>query len=135
MPQPDDPTRCTQTTAGGHRCRMPRVNSHVTLCGTHLEAQQRRLRRESVRHAQDFLDGVTDLRSATAVNHVLGNLTALLTDNRIDYRKALVLGYLCQLLLQTISLAKEERWDDDPPLVSLPPPSLPPPTSTPAPAV
>jgi len=114
---------------------MPRVNSHVTLCGTHLEAQQRRLRREPVRHAQDFLDGVTDLRSATAVNHVLGNLTALLTDNRIDYRKALVLGYLCQLLLQTINLAKDERWDDDLPPDSLPPTSLPPTSSAPAAAV
>jgi len=135
MTQPDDPTRCTQTTADGRRCRMPRVNSHVTLCGTHLEAQQRRLRREPVRHAQDLMDGVTDLRSATAVNHVLGNLTALLTDGRIDYRKAVVLAYLCQLLLQTISMAEQERWDDDCPPGTLPPPSLLPPSSAPAAAV
>ena len=129
----DDPTRCTQTTSDGRRCRMPRVNSHVTLCGTHLEAQQRRLRREPARHAHDLLDGVSDLRSATSVNHVLGNLTALLTDNRIDYRKAAVLAYLCQLLLQSISIAKQERWDDDLPPSSPPPPILPPLISAPAP--
>ncbi len=129
MPHPDDPTRCTQTTAGGRRCRMPRVNSHVTLCGTHLEAQQRRLRREPARQVQEILEGVTDLRSATAVNHLLGNLTGMLTDNRIDYRKAVVLAYLCQLLLQTINMAKLERWDDACPPGTLPPPSLPPPTS------
>ncbi|HKM90282.1 MAG TPA: hypothetical protein VJX29_06685 [Candidatus Acidoferrales bacterium] len=130
MPQPDDPTRCTQTTADGRRCRMPRVNSHVTLCGTHLEAQQRRLRKEPVRHAQDAMHGVTDLRSATAVNHVLGNLSGMLTDGRIDFRKAAVLAYLCQLLLQSISMANQERWDDDPPPGTLPPPSLPAPTSS-----
>ena len=129
----DDSTRCTQTTADGRRCRMPRVNSHVTLCGTHLEAQQRRLRGEPVRHAQDVMDGVTDLRSATAVNHVLANLTGMLIDGRIDYRKAVVLAYLCQLLLQTISMAEQERWDDDCPPGT--PPSLLPPTSAPAAAV
>lgn len=131
MSQPDDPTRCTQTTADGRRCRMPRVNSHVTLCGTHLEAQQRRLRSEPARHAQDLLDGVTDLRSATAVNHVLGNLTTLLIDNRIDYRKAAVLAYLCQLLLQTVSMAKRERWDDGTAQGSQRPPNCVPPSSAP----
>ena len=129
MPQPDDPTRCTQTTADGRRCRMPRVNSHVSLCGTHLEAQQRRLRREPTRQAQDILGGVTDLRSATAVNHVLGNLSGMLTDGRIDFRKAAVLAYLCQLLLQSISMANQERWDDDPPPGSLSGPTPLPPCS------
>jgi len=111
MPKPDDDTRCTHTTADGRRCRMPRVNAHVSLCGTHLEAQQRRLRFEPGRHAQDALGGVTDMRSATNVNRVLANLTTMLTDDRIDYRKAIILAYLCQLLLQTIAMANNERWD------------------------
>ena len=122
---PLDDSRCTQTTAAGRRCKMPRVNSHVTLCGTHLEAQRCRLRSEPAHHAQDLLDGVTDLRSATSINHVLGNLTALLTDGRIDYRKAAVIAYLCQLLLQTISMARHERWDDDSPPGTLAPHRLP----------
>ena len=116
-------SRCTYTTARGHRCRMPRVNSHVSLCGTHLEAQRHCLRSESGRDAQDALGGVTDFRSATSVNHVLGNLTAMLTDNRIDYRKATVLAYLCQLLLQSISMANREHWSD-PAANSLPLPPL-----------
>ncbi|HMD30654.1 MAG TPA: hypothetical protein VKG84_02010 [Candidatus Acidoferrales bacterium] len=128
MPQPGSDTRCTHTTADGRRCRMPRTNAHVSLCGTHLEAEHRRLRFEPGRHAHDVLGSVTDLRSATSVNHVLGNLTAMLTDNRIDYRKAVVLAYLCQLLLQTISMAEREGWDGFPPHGNLPPliPPLPP---------
>jgi len=110
----DDGWRCQQTTSDGRRCRMPRVNSSVSYCGTHLLAQRKRLRQEASRRPQDALDGVTDLRSATAVNHVLGNLTTLFTDGRIDYRKAVVLGYLCQLLLQTINMAKDERWNEEP---------------------
>jgi hypothetical protein len=131
MTRIDDPTRCQHTTADARRCRMPRVNAHVNFCGTHLLAQQRRLRADPARRAQDALDGITDLRSATAVNHVLGNLTALLTDGRIDDRKAVILAYLCQLLLQSISMAKRERWDDDPPPGSLPPILLPPTSDTP----
>jgi hypothetical protein len=94
---------------------MPRVNAHVELCGTHLEAKQRRLRSEPAYTAQDVLDGITDLRSATSVNHVLANITTLLMDNRMDYRKAVVLAYLSQLLLPSISLASRERWDTEEP--------------------
>ena len=125
----DDYTRCIHTTAAGRRCRMPRVNSHVTLCGTHLEAQQRRMRSAPAPTVHDALTGVTDLNSATAVRHVLGNLAALLTDGRIDYRKATALANICQLLLQSINIAKHERWDDDPPPGSQPPPTLPPSSS------
>ena len=114
MTQLDDPTRCTHTTADGRRCRMPRVNSHVTLCGTHLEAQQRRLRTNPASTVHDALTGVTDLRSATAINHVLANLASMLVDNRINYRKAEVLANICQLLLQSARMAQHERWDDAP---------------------
>jgi len=107
-------SRCTFTTADGRRCRMPRVNAHVSLCGTHLEAKHRQLRANPSPQAQDVLDGVTDMRSATSVNHVLANLASMLMDNRIDYRKAVVLAYLCQLLLQTINLAEREGQNSTP---------------------
>jgi len=110
----DDATRCTHTTADGRRCRMPRVNRHVTLCGTHLESLQRRLRADPASTVHDALTGVTDLCSATAINHVLANLSALVTDNRIHYRKAEVLAYICQLLLQSNRMASLERWNHDP---------------------
>lgn len=113
MSQPDDATRCTQTTADGRRCRMPRVNQHVTLCGTHLETQHRRLRANPSPTVHDALTGVADLSSATAIRHVLGNIAALLTDGRIDCTKATALVNICQLLLQTINMAKHERWDQE----------------------
>ena len=113
MSKVDDSTRCSHITANGRRCRMPRVNGHVALCGTHLEAQQRRMRSESAATVHDALNGVTDFRSATSINHLLANLAGLLTDGRIDYRKAVVLAYLCQLMLQCINMAKQENWQDD----------------------
>jgi len=124
MSQIDDTTRCTHTTADGRRCRMPRVNSHVTLCGTHLEAQHRCLRTTTKPMVHDALTGISDLNSATAIRHVLGNLAALLTDGRIDYRKATALANICQLLLQSVNMAKHERWDSDPPQSTEPPPIL-----------
>ena len=119
----DDDTRCRQTTLDGRRCRMPRVNSSVIYCGTHLKAQQERLRREPARQARDVLDGVPNFRSAVAVKHVLTNVAGLVADGRMDYRKAVVLGYLSQLVLQTINLAKDEGWDESVPREALLPPS------------
>jgi hypothetical protein len=102
---------------------------------THLEAQQRRVRSAPVSVVHDALTGISDFRSATAINHVLGNLTGLLIDGRIDYRRAVVLAYMCQLLLQSINMAKREGWNDDTPPGSQPPPILPPaPVAAPAPA-
>src|SRR5271156_553677 len=132
MSSVDDSTRCQHTTAAGRRCRMPRVNSHVTLCGTHLESQQRRMRTAPAPTVHDALTGISDLRSATSINHLLGNLATLLADGRIDVRKALVLAYMGQLLLQTVKMAKHERWDDDPMPGSQPPPALPTSSSGPA---
>lgn len=120
MSKPDDSTRCTHTTADNRRCRMPRANAHVSLCGMHLETQQGRLRSDRSALVHDALAGINNLRSATAVNHLLGNLAGLLADRRLDYRTAMVLAYMCQLLLQTINMAKHEGWGDAPP----PPPSL-----------
>ena len=113
MSKIDDPTRCTHTTADGRRCRMPRVDPHTELCGTHLEAQQRRMRSDPAARPCDALNGLTDLGSAVAVNHALRNLTNMVMDGRMDYRRAMVLGYLTQVLLQSISMAKHERWDDE----------------------
>ena len=123
----DDSTRCTHTTADGRRCRMPRVNSHVSLCGTHLEAQHRRIRSLPAQSMHDALSGVTDLNSATAVKHVLGNLAALLIDGRIDHKRATALANICQLILHAINMANNERWDAAPaPGSQAPPVPLPP---------
>jgi hypothetical protein len=103
-------TRCKFTDARSHRCRLPRADGH-TLCGTHLRAQQRRMRVEPSTPVHDLLDGITDLRSPAAVNHVLANLTIYLADGRIDPRTTVVLAYLCQLLLQTIAMARNDRHE------------------------
>ena len=108
----DDSLRCTYTDSNGRRCRMPRINDHVAFCGTHLEAQQRNLRSDPSVPVHDALNGVSGLNSPVAVNHVLANIAALLTDDRLDYRKALILAYLCQLSLQCINMARRESQGD-----------------------
>lgn len=105
----DESTRCHFTTADGRRCRMPRTDEHTNFCGAHLRSQRQRMRSDAAAPPLDVLRGLTDLGSAAAVNHALRNITSLFLDNRMDYRKALVLAYLCQLLLQSIALANRER--------------------------
>jgi hypothetical protein len=105
----DESTRCQYTTADGRRCRMPRTDTHTNFCGAHLRSQRQRMRSDAAAPPLDVLRGLSDLGSATAVNHALRNITSLFLDNRMDYRKAAVLAYLCQLLLQSISLANRER--------------------------
>ncbi len=107
----DESTRCAHTTASGRRCRMPRVNQHVRLCGTHLEAQRCAIRSDPAADIHDVLDGIVDFGSAASIHHLLANLTTLLVDNRVDYRKALVIAYLCQLALQCLNLSRHERRD------------------------
>jgi len=111
MKHTESPTRCQFTFADGRRCTMPHTQGH-TLCGSHLRAQQRRMRGEPGTPVNDLLDGIPDLRSPAAVNHLLANLSIHLMDGRIDPRTAVVLAYLCQLLLQTISMSRQERWPE-----------------------
>jgi hypothetical protein len=105
----DESTRCHFTTADGRRCRMLRADGHTKFCRAHLRSQRQRMRSDPAAPPLDVLRGLTDLGSAAAVNHALRNITSLVLDNRMDYRKAAVLAYLCQLLLQSISLASRER--------------------------
>ena len=111
MSSTDDATRCTWTTADGRRSRMPRRDAHTKFCGTHLESQQRRMRADPAARPLDILNGLTDLGSAAAVRHALANLTGLLIDGRISYRKAMMCAYVGQVLLQSINMAERERED------------------------
>jgi len=61
-----------------------------------------------------------EFRTATDVNRALGRLFSLLAENRIPRRNAVALGYLAQLLLQTLPGVREElthclgyqAWDE-----------------------
>jgi hypothetical protein len=49
-----------------------------------------------------------DFRSPTAVNGFIGDLIVEFTAGRVDARSAAVLGYLGQLVIQTLPLLRQE---------------------------
>ena len=105
--------RCQFLTAGGKRCRAPRMDSHPALCLPHARQQQTREQENNVADpalAADLLGPVHDFRTAASINHVLGKLLLLLTTERISPRNAAVSAYICQLLLQSISEVKSELY-------------------------
>jgi hypothetical protein len=56
----------------------------------------------------DLLGPMQDFRTRAAINHALGKLATLLAGKRISPRRAAVLAYTFQLLLQTLPDAKED---------------------------
>jgi len=123
MPQPETPPgepspRCTFMFADGRRCTM-RPSGHPDLCAHHvarLRAADEKSGAATQALAAEILGPIRDFRTDAAINHVLGRVFTLLADNRIDPRKASVLGYLCQLMQQSVTDVQREAWGlKDPP--------------------
>src|SRR5580704_1844151 len=103
---PLDLQRCQFSFADGRRCRSPRGEAHPTLCVAHARSQARA---DQTTNLADELAPISGaFNTATDVNHVLGNLFSQLAQNRISRRNAVALGYLAQLLLQTLPAVREE---------------------------
>ena len=98
--------RCQHTTLDGRRCRMSRLNDHPSLCFDHWQREQQLLHAERV--GSELLGSFDEFKTATAVNHALGKLFALLAKNRIPTRNAAILAYIGQLLLQSLPSVKKE---------------------------
>ncbi len=98
--------RCQHKTAGGRRCRMPRVDGDPSLCHQHRRQLQPETHPETV--AAELLGSIDDFKTATAVNQALGRLFTLVAANRIPPRHAAVLAYIAQLLFNTLPYVKNE---------------------------
>jgi hypothetical protein len=119
-----DLRRCQFSFADGRSCRMPRWEAHPSLCVSHARAlAQTESQSTAVRNfAGDLAPLSGEFRTATDVNRALGRLFSLLAQNRIPRRNAVALGYLAQLLLQTLPGVHEEltrclgyeAWDETP---------------------
>jgi hypothetical protein len=115
---PLDPRRCQFSFADGRRCRLPRWEAHPTLCVSHARPEAKPAQTANLADELGPLSG--QFNTATDVNHALGNLFSLLAQNRIPRRNAVALGYLAQLLLQTLPGVRaeltqccgEEAWDE-----------------------
>ncbi|NDQ57799.1 MAG: hypothetical protein GZ088_12080 [Acidipila sp.] len=104
--------RCQSINAEGKRCRTPRTGSQLALCTYHARQQQRQ---KIETHAEDpsaialdLLGHVDNFYTAVSINHVIGRILTLLASDRISPRKAAVLAYTCQLLLQSLDDVKSE---------------------------
>ncbi len=99
--------RCQHTSASGRRCRMLRMEHHPSLCPQHRR-QQLQPDTDPQTVAAELLRSIEDFKTATAVNHALGRLFAMLAGNRIPPRNAAILAYICQLLLNTLPAVEHE---------------------------
>jgi len=118
--QLDSLRRCYFRDPAGRRCRRDRMHNHPTYCYYHSRPQQESdLPADSPQSTgnaagppdstlEDLLGPLQDYRTAAGVNFTLGRLLLLVADNRVSARKAHLIAYICQLLLQSVpAVAKE----------------------------
>lgn len=101
---------CSHTNADGRRCGLRRAAGYASLCLHHRRGQPPPLAEspEAQQLVAQFLGSQEEFKTATAVNHALGNLFALLARGQVPVRKAAVLAYIAQLLLGTLPAVKRE---------------------------
>jgi hypothetical protein len=100
--------QCSHLNGAGRRCRMLIAPTHDTLCAHHLQ-QQLADQPDPEILAAELLDGTGNLDTAERVNTLLANVTRQFARGRIDRRDALALGYLAQLLLNTVRGVHKEH--------------------------
>jgi len=119
MSHPAPENRCEHTDHAGRRCRMIRSATHPNLCHWHAVSEERKLleaRERAARTGPEFnvayklFGPVQDMRSAAAINHVLGRLVQLLAENSISTRRGSAIARSCQLLLQSLKELRYETW-------------------------
>ena len=99
-----EPPRCQFVFADARRCRMP------ALCPAHARAQAAKETALAAEppEAIDLAPLSGEFTTATEINRALGKVFLLLAENRIPRRNAVALGYIAQLLLQTLPAVRQE---------------------------
>ena len=100
------PDCCQFSYADGRTCRMPRSKKHRSLCVFHARKEHELLGAEEVAGRMVSLSG--EFKTATDINHALGELFRLVAENRIPHREAVSLAYIAQLLLQSQPQVRSE---------------------------
>jgi hypothetical protein len=110
MPSTD--SRCQHRNAEGKRCRSLLALDHPSLCAYHAgwltDKQPPEMPQEDV--TPELLGPLGDFRTAAAVNYTLGKLVMMVGSRRLAPREAATIGYLCQLLLQSIPGVNNEIY-------------------------
>ncbi len=109
-----DSRRCSYTEADGRRCGQPCLpaatgaSGRNSLCLSHWKQRQRE--RQAGATADELLGNSTEFHTAADVNRLLGNLLSLVAHDRIPTRKATVIAYIVQLLMNSLAgMQREER--------------------------
>jgi len=105
----DPENRCTFLFADGRRCRMLQTRTDSTLCPHHAKEELQRREAEKLKAELASLSGAVS--SATHVCEVLGKVFNALAEGRITARTANTLGYLGQLMLQSMPAVRREVND------------------------
>lgn len=99
--------QCHYLNSRGQRCRMLLASDGDSLCPFHLRLSQA-VPTDPEALAAELLDGTGNLNTADRVNALLGNLVKQLARQRIDRQDALAIGYLAQLLLNSVPEVQKE---------------------------
>ena len=106
------PLHCQHRSPSGRRCRMAVSGPHSDFCLRHAAHQTADLNTANL--AVMLIGNVQEFRSATDINHFLGELLNHLARNEIAPRRAAVMAYTCNLLLRTLpAIEHQEKSDDD----------------------
>lgn len=97
---------CQFPFSDGRTCRLPRWNKHRTLCIFHARSEHELLAADQAARRLASLSG--EFKTASDINHVLGELFSLVAQNRIPRRDAVALAYIGQLLLQSLPSVRSE---------------------------
>ena len=94
---------------------MFRSPDHPELCDHHAQKELRALDHAPVLPlAAEILGPLRDLRSAAAINATLANAYVQLADGRLDPRRAGMLTYMSQALMQTLNKVSWEKINRSP---------------------
>ena len=105
-PEPENPNQCCHLSPRGQRCRMLRAPDDDSLCPYHRRLAVAQPDPEVL--AVELLDSTGNLNTADRVNALLANTVKQLAHKRIDRQDALAIGYLAQLLLNTVPGVQKE---------------------------
>jgi hypothetical protein len=111
-PSKDVPSRCLFSFSDGRHCRIPRAAHDPRFCLHHtaanVKAKKARKRSRASRAIVELQTPSGNFTTATDLNYALSQVFRSLAQDRIRPRNAAALGYLGQLLLQTLPGVKSE---------------------------
>ena len=118
------PSPCLFSFSDGRHCRLPRAEHDPRFClhrtAANVKAKKARKRSRAGQALVELETPSGKFTTATDLNHALSQVFRSLARNRIRPRNAAALGYLGQLLLQTLPGVKSEfsntfgyrAWDE-----------------------